>query len=310
LGRRTQPAGPEIHRYLPDERPRRSKPVPDFPLIDAHVHLYDPAAIDYPWMRDAPVLNSLHGPAEFTRAIGDVQVDGLIFVEVDAALGQELAEARWVERAAKADSRIRAMVASLPLEKGRANAADIAELATMPHARAVRRLIQGHAGEPGWCLRPDFVEGVKAVGRAGLSFELCIFHSQMADAIELVRRCPEVTFMLDHIGKPGIKDGIREPWWSEIATMASLPNVTCKISGAITEADHAAWSYDQVAPYVARAIEAFGFDRVVFGGDWPVLELAAHYPEWVAMVDRITAGASQADLRKLYRDNAIRHYRL
>jgi L-fuconolactonase len=284
--------------------------VPDFPLIDAHVHLYDPAAISYPWMQDAPALNALHGPAEFTVATGGVAVDGLIFVEVDAARGQELAEARWVERAARTDARIRAMVGSLAVETGTAVAADLAAFAAMPHARAVRRLIQGHAGEPGWCLRPHFVAGVKAVGRTGLSFELCIFHSQMADAIELVRRCPDVTFMLDHIGKPGIRDGIREPWWSEIATMASLPNVTCKISGAITEADHAAWTYDQVAPYVARAIEAFGFDRVVFGGDWPVLELASRYPEWVAMLDRITAGASAADIRKLYRDNAIRHYRL
>ena len=285
--------------------------MPDFPLIDAHVHLYDPAAISYPWMKDAPLLNALHGPAEFSRAIDGVAVEGLVFVEVDAAPGQEMEEARWVEKAARADTRIKAMVGSLPLEDGATTIAeDLATFARMPLARAVRRLIQGHADEPGWCLRPDFVAGVKAVGQAGLSFEICIFHPQMGDALELVRRCPDVSFMLDHIGKPAIKDGLREPWWSQIVEMAHLPNVTCKISGAITEADHDAWTYDQVAPYVARAIEAFGFDRVVFGGDWPVLENAARYAEWVAMVDRVTAGTPESDLRKLYRDNAIRHYRL
>ena len=78
----------------------------------------------------------------------------------------------------------------------------------------------------------------------------------------------------------------------------------------VTEADHQNWTYDQVAPYVARAIECFGFDRVAFGGDWPVSELAIRYAEWVAMVDRVTAGATDDELRKLYRDNAIRFYRL
>ncbi len=92
--------------------------------------------------------------------------------------------------------------------------------------------------------------------------------------------------------------------------MAELPNVVCKISGATTEADHARWTYDQVAPYVARAIEAFGFDRVMFGGDWPVMELATRYRDWVALVERVTIGTPVAEMRKFYRDNAIRHYRL
>ena len=93
-----------------------------------------------------------------------------------------------------------------------------------------------------------------------------------------MRRCPEVSFILDHIGKPGIKAGIREPWWSQMQELAELPNVICKISGVVTEADHKTWTYDQVAPYVARAIECFGFDRVAFGGDWPVSELATATP--------------------------------
>ncbi|MCP4309544.1 MAG: amidohydrolase family protein, partial [bacterium] len=130
------------------------------------------------------------------------------------------------------------------------------------------------------------------------------------DAIELVRRCPEVRFMLDHIGKPGIKDGISEPWRTQMRELATLPNVECKISGVVTEADHKAWTYDQVAPYVAHAIDCFGFDRVAFGGDWPVAELASNLVEWVGIVDRVTQGASPEELRKLYRDNAIRFYRM
>ena len=284
--------------------------MPDFPLIDTHVHVYDPSAISFPWMADVPQLDSPHGSAEYTAAIGPVAVDKLVFVEVDAGPGEHLAEARWVETLARSDSRIAGIVASMPLEDGAATEADIAAFAKMPLARGVRRLIQGHASEPDWCLRPAFVEGVKAVGRHGLHFEICIYHPQMKDAAELVRRCPEVSFVLDHIGKPGIRDGLAEPWGREIRDLAALPNVVCKLSGVITEADHRSWTYDQIGPYMSHVIDTFGFDRLVFGGDWPVLELAATYPEWVAAVDRVTAGVAVGDLRKLYRDNAIRVYRL
>jgi L-fuconolactonase len=284
--------------------------LPDFPLVDTHVHLYDPAAVRYPWMADVPALNSRHGPAEFTAALGSIAVDKLVFVEVDAAPGENFAELAWVADAAARDSRIQATVASIALERGIAVEPEIAAYASIPLARNVRRLIQGHVGEPGWCLRPDFLEGVRLLGVHGLGFEICIFHPQMRDAIELVSRFPEISFVLDHLGKPGIREGLREPWQREIRALATYPNVVVKISGAVTEADHAAWTYDEVAPYVAHAIDCFGFDRAIFGGDWPVMELATRYPDWVALVERVTAGASASDIRQLFRDNAIRTYRL
>lgn len=284
--------------------------MPDFPIIDAHVHLYDPADLPYAWLAGAPPINKPHLPADFDRLTAPVKVDGIVFVEVDVDDPRHLEEARWVEKTAESDRRIRGTVAGMPLEKGVAIEGDIAEYAKLPRARGVRRLIQKHAGEPGWCLRPDFVAAVKLLPTYGLSFDICIFHSQMADTIKLVRQCPEVSFILDHIGKPGIKDSLTQPWRSEMRELAELPNVICKISGVVTEADHRAWTYDQVAPYIAHSIDTFGFDRVAFGGDWPVSELAARYADWVAVVDRVVSGASEADKRKLYRDNAIRFYRL
>jgi L-fuconolactonase len=285
--------------------------MPDFPIVDTHVHLYDWVSIRYPWMAGLTTLEAPHRPAEFTTAIGGVVVDKIVFVEVAPAPGQNMDEVRWVAEAAKSDPRIQGMVGTVALEDGaKAAEPEIAAFAKMPLARDIRRLIQGHVDEPGWCLRPAFLDGVKLVGKYGLGFEIGIKHPQMKDAIELVRRFPDMRFSLDHIGKPGIKAGLREPWWTDIRTLAGFPNVVCKISGVVTEADHATWTYDEVAPYIARAIEVFGFDRVMFGGDWPVMELATRYPAWVAMVDRITAGASASDLRKLYRETAIRHYRL
>lgn len=284
--------------------------MPDFPIIDCHVHLYDPAQISYPWMASVPMLNARHSTPEFNAAVGDLVIEKMVFVEVDAAAGAHMAEARWVSELAKTDPRLGGIVASVPLEQGAVVGDDIVAFAKFPLARAVRRLIQAHADEPGWCLRPEFVAGVKAVARQGLMFEICIYHPQMGDAIELVRQCPEVSFVLDHLGKPGIRDGLMEPWRSQIAELARFPNVVCKISGAVTEADHQNWTYDQVAPYLSHAIEVFGFDRVMFGGDWPVVNLASNYRAWVALLDRVVAGVPVGDQKRLYRDNAARVYRL
>jgi L-fuconolactonase len=151
---------------------------------------------------------------------------------------------------------------------------------------------------------------VKLLPRYGFTFDLCLYHPQLAEVTELCRRCPEVHFVIDHIAKPGIRAGLTEPWRSRMREIARLPNVACKISGVVTEADHAAWREADVAPYVAHAIECFGFDRVMFGGDWPVSELATTYRRWVDLVDSLVAGASENERRRLYRDNAIAFYRL
>ena len=151
---------------------------------------------------------------------------------------------------------------------------------------------------------------MRALAPFGLSFDLCIRHPQFEEAIGLVRACPEVRFVLDHIGKPGIAGGLREPWQSHIREIAREPNVWCKVSGVVTEADHAAWRLDEVAPYVTHAIECFGFGRCMFGGDWPVSRLATTYAGWVDTLDRVLAGVSVPDLRRLYRDTATAFYRL
>ncbi len=284
--------------------------MPAFPIIDAHVHLYDPRAVRYPWMDDVPPLDKPFGLPEFTQAAG-VAVDGLVFVEVDADDGRHLDEVRWVAAHAAGDARLRGIVGSLPLERGPAAvAADLDAFAALPRARGVRRLLQGRAGTPGWALRPPFVDAVRLLAGYGLPFDLCLRHGQLDEATRLVRLCPEVRFVLDHIGKPAVGEGVFEPWRGDLRALAAEPNVACKVSGVATEADHAHWRYDDVAPFIAHAIESFGFGRVMFGGDWPVSTSATSYARWVDVVDRVTAGVAEADLRKLYRDTAITVYAL
>jgi L-fuconolactonase len=284
--------------------------VPDFPIVDAHVHIYDPQAIQFDWMASVPRLNRPHLPGDYTRLTSGVDVDAMVFVEVDAAPSEHFREVEWVAEQAEREPRLRGMVGSLPLSSSPAVEADVKRLSAMPLARGVRQLIQGHVDEPGWCLQDAFVDAVQMLPKYNLSFDLCIYHSQMKDVAELCRRCPDVQFVLDHIGKPGIKAGLIEPWKTDLANLARLPNVWCKISGVVTEADHASWTEAEIMPYVVHTISSFGFDRVIFGGDWPVSELATSYKRWVEVVDAVTVQASAAEKRKLFRDNANSFYRL
>jgi L-fuconolactonase len=284
--------------------------VPDFPIIDSHLHIYDPGRLSFPWMEAVPKLNSPHLPDRFRELTAGVQVEKAVFVEVDVADGSQLAEAEFISEIARGDGLIGGMVVSVRLDKGAKTQADLDAVQKLPLTRGVRHLIERHLKEPGWAVRDAFVEGVQSLAGRGLGFDLCLYHPQLGEAIELVRRCPDVRFVLDHIGKPGIRAHLSEPWRSQIAALARLPNVCCKISGVVTEADHGAWTEKEVAPYVAHAIDVFGFDRVMFGGDWPVSELATTYARWVALVDSVVAGASAAEKRRLFRDNAIEFYSL
>ena len=146
---------------------------------------------------------------------------------------------------------------------------ELVALAQFPLVKGVRRNLQSET-DANFCLRPDFIAGVHALAEFDFSFDLCVAHYQLPAVTELVRCCPEVCFILDHCGKPAIREQIFEPWAGQMILLAALPNVACKISGLLTEANLANWKASEVQPYVRHAIHCFGFNRVLFGGDWPV----------------------------------------
>ncbi|MEO7597313.1 MAG: amidohydrolase family protein, partial [Opitutus sp.] len=125
-----------------------------------------------------------------------------------------------------------------------------------------------------------------------------------------VRQCPDVSFIVDHIAKPDIRAGKLDPWRAEMREMSVLPNVWCKISGLVTEADHTNWQLADLQPYIDHVVECFGFDRVMFGGDWPVSTQATTYPRWVQTLDAALKGSSADELRRLYVSNAEEFYRI
>jgi len=283
--------------------------MPDFAIVDSHVHLYDVERFRYPWLDGVPKLKRTSLLADLDRERGPIEVQRIVFVEVAIADGLHLEEAAFVQAIADRDPRIGGMVAHAPLEKGKAVEPDLAALKRHKILRGVRRLIETER-DPSICLEPGFLEGVRLLARHDLSFDICVKHWGLVYGLELARRCPEVSFILDHIGKPDIRNGIAEPWRSQIRELAKLANVVCKVSGVITEADHAHWTKEELTPYIAHVIDAFGFDRVMFGSDWTVSRLTHAYPAFVEILDEILAGASEAERRKFYRDTAIRAYRL
>jgi L-fuconolactonase len=143
-----------------------------------------------------------------------------------------------------------------------------------------------------------------------LSFDLCITHRQLPDVIELVRLCPGTRFVLDHEGKPDIRQHLLDPWREQIKELATFENVDCKISGLVTEADHQHWTAEELTSYVMQVLTVYGEDRVMFGGDWPVLLLASSYQRWVETLEMLTSHMSSSALRKLWSENARRIYRL
>lgn len=283
--------------------------MPSFPIVDTHLHIWDLSRLSYPWLAGVPMLNKNHLIGDYRRACGSVQVAKMIFLQCECAPAQFQAEADWVTEVAQADPRIRGIVPWAPLEKGIAAEAQIAHLAANPLIKGIRRIIQFEA-DPEFCLRPDFVLGVQLLPEYELSFDICINHTQLANTIRLVRQCPGVKFVLDHIAKPDIKAGRLDPWRAELRELAQLPNVSCKLSGLVTEADHAAWTPAQLQPYIDHVIACFGWDRVMFGGDWPVSTQASDYPRWVDTLDAALKGATPEQLRKVYVTNAEKFYRI
>ena len=273
-------------------------------LTDSHVHLWDPTRFRMPWLDGEPTLNKPFGVAEFAVASAGLDVESIVYVQVDAMPAYGLLEARW----AAAQPRVGAVVAFAPMEDGDVVRTYLDELVKIgPRIKGVRRLIQSET-DPAFI--PTLNRGLQILPGYGLSFDICIRHHQLADTVRLVRGCPETDFILDHVAKPDIRSGLLDPWRQHMAELASMPNVVCKISGMVTEADHANWTMGDLEPYVAHALAVFGEDRVLFGGDWPVATLASSYKRWVESLERLTQHLSPEAKEKLWRTNAKRIYRI
>ncbi len=254
-------------------------------IIDAHVHLWNPKQFSMPWLADIPRLNRPFGLQDYREQTQGLPIAGMVYVEVGVDSQETLREARYVAVLAREEPHLQAIVAAAPVERGTTVREHLETLlAISPLIKGVRRNLQDET-EPDFCLQPDFVAGVRLLAEFNLSFDLCIKHWQLPQVIELVGLCPDTTFILDHLGKPDIKHQQLNSWRANLRKLAELPNVACKISGIVTEADHEAWQPADLEPFINVVLDAFGEERILFGSDWPValshLRTAAGTRYWI-----------------------------
>lgn len=254
-------------------------------LVDAHVHVWDPAAREHAWLASHPTLRRRFVPSDLDP--GRHGLLAMVVVEADRRDEEGLDEVAWISALAGRDPRIRAIVAFAPLEQGERVAGHLAALARFPLVAGVRRLLQD---EPAALMAdPAFVAGVRRLGPAGLTFDACVTHAQLPALTRLARGCPDVTFVLDHLGKPDVRGARLDPWRADLRALAGRPNVVCKLSGLTAEAS-AAWTGADVAPFLSHALDAFGPARCMLGSDWPLVTETASHERWTdAVLARLTS---------------------
>lgn len=274
-------------------------------VIDAHVHFWDPTKLRYPWLAGEPALAAPFRPSDFAPLTSGA-IDAVVFVEANPAPEQAANEVAWVDALADEEPRIAGIVAFVDLLDEQERDASLARLNRTPRVKGVRHNIQHQAA--GFALQPAFVDGVRAVGASGRPFDLCITADQLVEVIELVERCPDVTFVLDHCGKPAIREDAYDSWARDLERLASHDRVSCKISGLFTEAREDQRSADALARWIGRARECFGASRLLYGSDWPVSTLGGGAERWRSIVDAVTADWTDAERRALFAGNASRIY--
>ena len=270
-------------------------------IVDAHHHFWDPARREYVWMAGdelAPIRKPF-GPGELRPLLEDNGVDKTILVQTVSSV-EETRE--FLETAASVDF-VGGVVGWVDL-----TAPNVAEtIASLVGDLLVGIRHQVHdEPDPRWLVREDVQRGIDAVGQAGLVYDLLVRARELPAALETVRRHRDVSFVIDHAAKPRIADGPADPEWDErMAPFSDEPNVTCKLSGLVTEARWQAWSVDDVAPYVKRVVGWFGPERCMFGSDWPVCLLSAGYDAVFDSIQQIV-GLNQ----QIFGDTAQRVYGL
>lgn len=288
--------------------------MPDFPFIDAHVHLWNPRHFRMPWVEGSELLDQPYELAAYQANTDGIAVEAMVYVEVGVEQVYALLEAQWVASIARQEPRLRGIVAYAPIQDGTCARSYLDALVAIdPRIKGVRCMVQTEP-DPETCLQPGYVQGVQLLPEYGLSFDLCISTRidprQLSSTIKLVEQCPDTAFMLDHMGKPDIRAHRPDPWRQYMRQLAAFPNVYCKVSGLVTEADEQHWTANDLAPYLEHVLEVFGEDRVAFGGDWPVVLQASSYERWVSTLDHLTAHLPLEAKHKLWHENARRFYRL
>ena len=273
-------------------------------IVDTHLHVIDPSVLRYPWLAGVPALDRPWSYDTYALEARRAGIAQTLHMEVDVDPVQIEDETAFVGRLRNLPDSlvVGAIAACRPEDHGFAEYLE--RQRQNPLVKGFRRVL--HVMPDDLSEQPLFGENIARMGGSGLTFDLCVLPRQMKQAMALVDIAPDVDFILDHCGVPDIKGDARLPWQDGIAEMAKRPNVTAKISGVVAYADPETWIADTLRPWVEHTIECFGWDRVVWGSDWPVCTLGGGLMPWIAATHALLDGASDDEKRKLLSENATR----
>ncbi|MBN37785.1 MAG: amidohydrolase [Opitutae bacterium] len=273
--------------------------------IDAHHHFWKYDPVRYSWMNESmEILKKDYQPADLQVEIEKAEIGGVVSVQADQSL---LETDELLDHATENDF-IKGVVGWFPLADPAIEEV-LAEYADNPWLKGVRHVVQDEPDDR-FILGEAFNEGIRKLEEFDLIYDILIYERQLGASIEFVDLHPNLPFVLDHVAKPRIGDGLMEPWKEQMFEMSRRENVTCKLSGMATEAKWAEWTSDQLRPYMEVALDAFGPDRLMFGSDWPVARLAVDYMPWVNLCREFISSLSTDEREAIEGGNATRVYRL
>jgi L-fuconolactonase len=277
-------------------------------IVDAHHHFWDPARADYPWLTDElAAIRRAFTPDDLAPLIDAAGVEATVLIQTRSSLDET--------------REFLAIAAATPFIRGVVGWVDLTDPGVSDMLAAIRGGPGGDrlAGirhqvhdepDPAWLLRDDVGRGLRAVGDAGLAYDLLVRPRELPAALDIVRRVPDLRFVIDHLAKPSIKDRVMQPWADLMRPFGALDNAWCKVSGMVTEADWDSWQPPDLAPYVDHVLDVFGPDRLVFGSDWPVCLLAAGYEDVVRTTRTLFANVAEAERSAVFGETARRVYRV
>ncbi|KXF76360.1 amidohydrolase [Paramesorhizobium deserti] len=277
-------------------------------FIDTHLHIIDKQALTYPWLADVAPLDRDFLYRQYAQEAKRVGIAAALHMEVDVAPEAIDAETDYIRGlSTEPDSLIVGAISSCrPEEAG--FPAFLERRRADPFIKGFRRVL--HVMPDELSETPLFRENVKRLDGSGLTFDLCVLPHQIPRATALVDLAADTQFVLDHCGVPAIAAGERHPWQENVAEIARRPNVVAKISGVVAYADAGTWTVETLSPYVEHVVDCFGWDRVVWGSDWPVCTLGGGLATWAAATHALFAGATRDERRKLFFENARKLWKL
>lgn len=270
-------------------------------IIDTHQHFWNMDQFTYSWCKGYPALNRSFLLEDYLAAIQETKIVKTIFMECAVDEPHSLAEARHVQMLSDKHPLISGIVACGHPEKKDFHH-ELDQLAQLSKLRGIRRILQGQPDE--LFQNHSFVENIQLLAQYGLVFNLCILAHQLPVAINLVQKCPDVFFILDHCGEPDVKGAAFDRWKTDIKQLSQLPNIACKISSVVDYAEN------EMRQIIEHVIACFGWDRLVWGGDWPVCTLFTPLKQWQEISFKLFQEASENERQKLFYLNAERIYRV